>query len=626
MRSSLLLNILAMFTGYTATAHFAASFVLMESGIAVLWLPNAIVLVTLLLHSRKHWWKISIAAIAAELVVGGIGSNFQLIQSFCFGLVNIFEALLAATLLQRFLKEDLTFANLREVTIFLVIALGVAPAIAALGGAWAFKLSPVSDVSFWMNWRIWWLGDGMGMIAAAPLLLTWLQNPHTQFLKSGRGISSALALASLSTVLCFFLFYPETGTQSLLGFSPLLLLPLILWAAKLHGVKGVTLLGAFICLSAVIGSAQGRGLFASLPTDVRTVVLQQFLASVLVTGLAIAAVLNDLQTKYESSRLFTEAAQHLYEGLTITDARLPDRPIVYANPRFEELTGYKSEEFLGKNCRFLNALHRDQPELKMLHEAVSRNESMQCTVQNFKKDGTPFWNLLTISPIKDEKGVVTHFIGIQRDVTKMIETEEQLRRANAQLSESNQILEERVIQRTADLERLATTDPLTGAFNRRYWMRRAEIDIASATRQSTALSVVMMDLDHFKLINDRFGHQTGDLVLINLCSEIEQVLRLGDTFARFGGEEFALLLPGADENFALQIAERIRELIASMEMTAFNGTRFSFTASLGVASLSEDNPTVGSLLAKCDTALYRAKDDGRDCVRSANQTQGVIHT
>ena len=121
MRSSLLLNILAMFTGYTATAHFAASFVLMESGIAVLWLPNAIVLVTLLLHSRKHWWKISIAAIAAELVVGGIGSNFQLIQSFCFGLVNIFEALLAATLLQRFLKEDLTFANLREVTVILPI-------------------------------------------------------------------------------------------------------------------------------------------------------------------------------------------------------------------------------------------------------------------------------------------------------------------------------------------------------------------------------------------------------------------------------------------------------------------------------------------------------------------------
>ena len=392
---------------------------------------------------------------------------------------------------------------------------------------------------------------------------------------------------------------------------------------KHHGVKGVTLLGALVCLSAVIGSAQGRGLFASLPIDIRTVVLQQFLASVLVTGLAIAAVLNDLQTKYESSRLFTEAAQHLFEGLTITDARLPDRPIVYANPRFEELTGYKSEEFLGTNCRFLNKPHRDQSELKKIQEAIARNESVQCTVQNFKKDGTPFWNLLTISPIKDKSGEVTHFIGIQRDVTQMIETEDQLRKANAQLSEPNQILEERVIQRTADLERLATTDSLTGAFNRRYWMRRAEIDIASATRQSTPLSVVMMDLDHFKLINDRFGHQTGDLVLINLCAEVQQLLRLGDTFARFGGEEFAWLLPGADESFAVQIAERIRGLISSMVITAPNGEQFSFTASLGVASLAANDETVGDLLARCDVALYRAKDEGRKRVRSASQNHRV---
>jgi diguanylate cyclase (GGDEF)-like protein/PAS domain S-box-containing protein len=448
-------------------------------------------------------------------------------------------------------------------------------------------------------------------------LLGWLQNPPVDLATARPNSAGAFALVLLSTALCGLLFYPEADQRSLLTFSPLLLVPLLLWAAHQYGVRGVTLLGAVISMSATLGSAQGRGLFSSLPDDVRTVVLQQFLASLLITGLAIAAILNDLKSKNLSSRLFKEAAEHMYEGLTITNANLPDYPIIYANPKFEELTGYKAEEFLGKNCRFLNMLHRDQLEIKMIREAIANKAPLQCTVQYFKKDGTPFWNLLTISPIKDQLGAVTHFIGIQRDVTKIIETADQLLQANTQLSEANQILEERVVQRTADLERLATTDPLTGFFNRRYWMKRAEIEIASAQRQSAPLSIVMLDIDHSKRINDKFGHPTGDLVLVNLCTEVQKILRTGDTFARIGGEEFVLLLPRADEAFAVQVAERVRALLASMVVRATDQTSFSFTASLGVATLSTADQTIDSLLANVDSALYHAKDAGRNRVMTA---------
>jgi diguanylate cyclase (GGDEF)-like protein len=273
---------------------------------------------------------------------------------------------------------------------------------------------------------------------------------------------------------------------------------------------------------------------------------------------------------------------------------------------------------MGKNCRFLNGLNRDQAEIKTIHDALVQNTPVQCTVQNFKKDGTPFWNLLTISPIKDQHGSITHFIGIQRDVTKAMDTAEQLRRLNAELVATNQILEERVVQRTADLERLATTDPLTGVFNRRYWMKRAEVEIASARRQSAPLSIVMLDIDYFKRINDKFGHPVGDLVLVRLCEEVQKILRLEDTFARFGGEEFVLLLPRADVAFATQIAERIRVLLASMVLAAADKTSFSFTASLGVATLSPADQNIDSLLASVDAALYRAKNAGRNRVMAAS--------
>jgi diguanylate cyclase (GGDEF)-like protein/PAS domain S-box-containing protein len=351
-----------------------------------------------------------------------------------------------------------------------------------------------------------------------------------------------------------------------------------------------------------------------LPEDVRTVVLQQFLVSLLLTGLAFAAVLNDLRVKYLGKRLFKEAVEHMQEGMTITDANLPDHPIVYANPKFEELTGYTAEEFLGQNSRFLNKLHRNQPEITAIRQAIAHHSSFQCTVQNSKKDGTPFWNLLTISPIKDEHGKITHFIGSLRDVTKAIETENQLLQVNAQLLAMNQALEERVAQRTEDLERLATTDSLTGVSNRRYWIRRAGIEVASAKRQQTSLAMVMLDIDNFKQINDRYGHPTGDLVLIKLCEAVQGVLRVGDTFARIGGEEFVLLLPQSDEILAIQVAERIRTLLSSLELYAVDKTKFRFTASFGVASLSKTVSDVESLISSCDAALYRAKDEGRNCV------------
>ena len=131
-------------------------------------------------------------------------------------------------------------------------------------------------------------------------------------------------------------------------------------------------------------------------------------------------------------------------GITIADARLPDRPIIYANPAFERITGYPVEEAVGKNCRFLQGADRDQPDLTELRKAILAGKDCLVVLKNYRKDGVPFWNELTISPVLDATGTLTHFIGVQTDITRRKQAEEALQQAH-------DCLEQKVQERTAQL-------------------------------------------------------------------------------------------------------------------------------------------------------------------------------
>jgi diguanylate cyclase (GGDEF)-like protein/PAS domain S-box-containing protein len=355
-------------------------------------------------------------------------------------------------------------------------------------------------------------------------------------------------------------------------------------------------------------------MFSLLGDGVKTLVLQQYLAALLLTSLAVAAILNDLRTKYQSLRLFEQAIENMGEGLAIVDARKADMPMVYCNPKFQEITGYHSSEAIGKNCRMLNAANRGQPELAEIREQLAQAKPFTTTLQNFRKNGQAFWNQLTTSPVWDENGELSHFIGIQRDVTDIREAQQNLLNAHAALTVLNQELEQRVAQRTVELERLATTDPLTDAHNRRYLMGRTEVEISQARRQATPLSIVMFDIDHFKRINDNHGHAAGDRALVVLSHAVQKEMRLGDTFARVGGEEFVLLLPQSDAEQSLQVAERLRRMIEELEIDAGDALVMRITSSFGVATLSPKVDGVDALYMAADAAMYRAKEAGRNCV------------
>ena len=172
-----------------------------------------------------------------------------------------------------------------------------------------------------------------------------------------------------------------------------------------------------------------------------------------------------------------------------------------------------------------------------------------------------------------------------------------------------------------NMRMLATSDVLTGVFNRRGFDDAAERAIRNAQRQRQPLSVVVADIDNFKLINDRHGHTAGARALRHFAGRLERLVRRGDLIGRIGGEEFALLLVNTCAPDALEVVERIRRDIAAMPVDG--GARIVMTASFGVTSLRPGDISLGALLSRADRALYRSKLEGRDRVTSADELEDV---
>jgi len=200
-------------------------------------------------------------------------------------------------------------------------------------------------------------------------------------------------------------------------------------------------------------------------------------------------------------------------------------------------------------------------------------------------------------------------------VTKPFDSGELIARVKIQLKIKQ--LQDELRQRNELLQRLSVTDPLTDLANRRNLMNTLRKEFSRTQRLSTPLSLIMIDLDHFKRINDTFGHQGGDTVLVRIGRLLADSVRPYDIASRYGGEEFALLLPETDRSIAGQIAERLRGKITTLR---FDGelSRINITASFGVASCpARGIHTSDDLIREADEALYRAKDRGRNRVECA---------
>jgi diguanylate cyclase (GGDEF)-like protein len=226
------------------------------------------------------------------------------------------------------------------------------------------------------------------------------------------------------------------------------------------------------------------------------------------------------------------------------------------------------------------------------------------------------WFLLhsTVIPIQKMHRVVQQFGRGQLDKRVEIHSDDEV----GKLASAFNDMANQVQNITETLTNESTHDPLTGALNRREFERQFQNILQHAIRHNRPLTVAMMDLDHFKNINDTHGHQVGDEYLKVMCKVIETNLRPGDVFARYGGEEFVAVLPESDAVGARRVAERLRLLAAGAGIKR-NGQMVSTTLSIGLSTFPADGATVSELMAASDRALYGAKAAGRDRVESAQE-------
>lgn len=182
-----------------------------------------------------------------------------------------------------------------------------------------------------------------------------------------------------------------------------------------------------------------------------------------------------------------------------------------------------------------------------------------------------------------------------------------------------QHLLEAISKHYRELEYLAHFDPLTGVTNRRHFVEIVEAEIARSTRYGNPPSILMLDIDHFKEVNDVYGHQAGDIVLQALCEICKSILRAADIVGRWGGEEFAILLPETPPAMAHQVAERLRTAIEHTGVALAHNSKLYFSVSIGCASFNATDDHLGTLLNLADQALYDAKRTGRNRVCVATQ-------
>jgi diguanylate cyclase (GGDEF)-like protein/PAS domain S-box-containing protein len=312
--------------------------------------------------------------------------------------------------------------------------------------------------------------------------------------------------------------------------------------------------------------------------------------------------------------LLQQALEASGDGFVITDAREPDNPIIYVNPAFERMTGYPPDEVLGRNCRFLQGDDTRQEALEELRAALREGRACRVTLRNYRKDGRLFWNELGISPVRDESGELTHFIGVQKDVTRRVVAESRLRASQHELEEANR-----------KLGHLATHDPLTGLRNRRYFEDRLEEEWGRARREGAPLSLFLVDLDHFKQYNDHYGHPAGDRALRTVAAALEETFqRASDLMARYGGEEFIAIATGLEEDGARELGESLRRRIARLQVEhAASPVAAHLTVSVGIVTCRPgEEVSTEDAIRMADEALYRAKTAGRNRVESASGETG----
>ncbi len=280
---------------------------------------------------------------------------------------------------------------------------------------------------------------------------------------------------------------------------------------------------------------------------------------------------------------------------------------VAVNQRAADMLGYSAEEILQLSVKEVSA---ESPKSQDVMTRLLAGEQIPLYERLFrKKSGEVFPVEINLELVRDYKGSPLHIQSVVRDISQRKRAELELKTANEQL----QLRVAEVEKLQDELREQALRDPLTGLYNRRYLDDALMREVARANRERKPISIVAMDIDHFKRVNDTYGHQVGDMFLVKVGSLIKQHTRGFDFVCRYGGEEFLLVMPGASIHTAEVRAEEIRQRVMSTVIEN-NGQNLSVTISLGLANYPEHGQGAEAVIIKADKALYHSKHTGRNRV------------
>ena len=331
-----------------------------------------------------------------------------------------------------------------------------------------------------------------------------------------------------------------------------------------------------------------------------------------VVGRMLLMSFTDITERKRSEARYRLLTESMLDVVWVLDAET--LRFVYVSPSVHDLRGYTPEEIMQQSLEQIHTPASQAVSLcyfSQLLEDVAAGRSPQ----NFRgeleyrcRDGSTYWTEVFVYPVLDAEGRLEEIVGVSRDIAEHKRYALALQQAKEATDRANQALQ----AANAELQRIATTDALTGAWNRRHFQHLLEVELASAARHGSALSLLMFDVDHFKTVNDGHGHQAGDQVLRRISAITLQHLRTEDALARWGGEEFLVLLPHCTAAEASCLAERLRTLVAACPMPGVG----QVTASYGVAQW-QPGESPDDWFRRLDQSLYRAKASGRNRVQIA---------
>ena len=583
----LVLGLLSAIASFLNASSWAAG------GSTLLWSSNGFLLGVLLCAPRRHWtvyllfgWMVNVSV---GLAMGG-----PIFQGSYYGTCNLIEVLLAATWIHSAIASDLDLTRRRHLLALLVYGVLLAPAVTALlasCGIYGRITGPNAHAFLY-----WFLADALGIAVVTPLYLSFYQ--RKQFV--GRSWPEITLHFLLLTVVTSTVFWENHYPLLFLILLPLVFLGMRLrLAGSAMGLLLVSIIGGLLTI-------HGHGPFMLIPDSSlsrRSFGLQFFISVALLLIYVVEVIIAEssrLQLSLQASetrfRLLAEASRDI---IVLTDLQGNRR---YVSPAVVELLGWQPDELIGK--RYHQIVHPDDitNHDNLLEECRTGKPSNTLAYRCLRKDGSYLWMESNLRLYNDSlTGQPVGFVNVVRDISTRKAAEDELNQA-FHLAES-----------------LASIDGLTGLANRRCLDETMDREWRRAMRDRTPISILMLDVDHFKRYNDLYGHLEGDACLRQVADCARTIVhRPADLLARYGGEEFVVVLPNTESAGALALAEQIRVAVANMALGHVGNSLQRVTVSIGCATQSPQRDSTSDLLfTAADQALYQAKSAGRNRIECA---------